>query len=75
MKPIERQFYSVPEVAEILGVCPDTIRALIASRRIASLKIGRHFKIRRAALDEYVARFERRAIEAGPQVVKRRKAA
>ena len=58
--------YSTDEVAEILGVHPDTVRGLIKDRRIVYFKVGRHFKIRGQALLDYFKRFERQAICAAP---------
>lgn len=70
MKPGDK-FLSVLEVAAVLGVHRSTVNELIAARRIAALQVGRSWRIRQSALDDYVAKFERRAIEAGAGKAKR----
>ncbi|MEU7254904.1 helix-turn-helix domain-containing protein [Streptomyces rimosus] len=51
---------SVPEVAELLGTGERFPRRLIAERRIRYVKVGRHVRIPRSALDAYV---EARTVE------------
>jgi excisionase family DNA binding protein len=46
---------SVEEAAERLGTSPRFIRRLIAERRIAFAKIGRHVRLDTADLDAFVA--------------------
>ncbi|MFK0288884.1 helix-turn-helix domain-containing protein [Streptomyces sp. NPDC090442] len=46
---------SVPEVAELLGTSERFPRRLVAERRIRYVKVGRHVRIPRSALDAYVA--------------------
>ncbi|MEU7159467.1 helix-turn-helix domain-containing protein [Streptomyces chrestomyceticus] len=45
---------SVPEVAELLGTGERFPRRLIAERRIRYVKVGRHVRIPRSALDAYI---------------------
>jgi excisionase family DNA binding protein len=46
---------SVEETAERLGTSPRFIRRLIAERRIAFSKLGRHVRIDSADIDAFVA--------------------
>lgn len=49
------QLYTVEEAAERLNTTPRFIRRLIAERRIAFTKLGRHVRIEDDVLDEFVA--------------------
>ncbi|MFF3352982.1 excisionase family DNA-binding protein [Streptomyces sp. NPDC002917] len=46
---------SVPEVAEYFGTTERFPRRLIAERRIAFVKVGRHVRIPESALESFVA--------------------
>jgi excisionase family DNA binding protein len=46
---------SVDQAAERLGTSPRFIRRLIAERRIAFTRLGKHVRIDSADLDEFVA--------------------
>lgn len=46
---------SVEEAAERLGTSPRFVRRLIAERRIAFTKLGRHVRIDSADIDAFVA--------------------
>jgi excisionase family DNA binding protein len=52
----EKLLLTVPEVAERLGLGKSTIYALIASREIESVNIGRARRVPREAIDAFVAR-------------------
>lgn len=54
-RPVEDLTYTVPEAAQALGVCGDTVRTLIANGDLPSLHIGRRVLVSRKALDEWVA--------------------
>lgn len=45
---------NVNEVAEILGVTPNTIRKLIKNNSIHAVKIGKRYKITKAKLLHYL---------------------
>ena len=45
---------SVREVADALGVHPETIRRLIHDGRLDAIRIGRVLRIRRAELDRFL---------------------
>lgn len=45
---------SVEEAADVLGTTPRFPRRLIAERRIRFVRVGRHVRIPRGALAEYV---------------------
>lgn len=49
------RYLSVPEVAERLGTTERFPRRLIAERRIAFVKVGRHVRIAESVLDAYIA--------------------
>jgi excisionase family DNA binding protein len=48
------QLYTVEEAANQLNTTPRFIRRLIAERRIAFTKLGRHIRIPADVLDEFV---------------------
>ena len=48
------QLLTVNQAAELLGTSPRFIRRLIAERRIAFTKLGRHVRIHRRDLDALV---------------------
>lgn len=45
------QYYTVPEVAVALKMDERTIRSWIESNKIKGVKIGRHYRISKSALD------------------------
>jgi excisionase family DNA binding protein len=47
---------SVREVADHLGVHPETIRRLIHDGRLDAVRVGRVLRVHRAALDSFLAR-------------------
>jgi excisionase family DNA binding protein len=51
---------SVREVAELLGVHPQTVRRLIHDGRLESIRVGGRLFVPRAARDELVARQRRK---------------
>jgi excisionase family DNA binding protein len=52
----EKEFYSVKEVAEKLGISKDTIRRLIRKGEFPANKIGGSIRIRWADVEEYLKR-------------------
>ena len=46
---------SVREVADALGVNPETIRRLIHDGRLDAIRVGRVLRIDRAELDRFIA--------------------
>ncbi len=48
--------YSVREVADRLGVHPETIRRLIHGGRLDAVRIGRVLRVHSHAVDEFLAR-------------------
>ena len=58
---------TVNQAAEVLGTSPRFIRRLVAERRIAFTKLGRHVRIHRRDLDALVraGRVESRIWRAG----------
>lgn len=49
------RYLSVAQVAEILGTTERFPRRLVAERRIAFVKVGRHVRIPESALTEFIA--------------------
>jgi excisionase family DNA binding protein len=47
---------SVREVADQLGVHPETIRRLIHDGRLDAVRVGRVLRVHRTALDSFLAR-------------------
>jgi excisionase family DNA binding protein len=66
---VPAQLYTVDEAAERLDTTPRFIRRLIAERRIAFTRLGRHVRIPADVLDEFVA-----AGRVEPQIPKPREA-
>jgi len=52
---METRNYSVAEAAKFMGVKERFIRRLVAERRIAFLKLGRHVRISENAMKEFEA--------------------
>lgn len=52
---MEDVLLSVDEVGRILGTGPRFPRRLIAERRIRFVRVGRHVRIPRSVLDEFIA--------------------
>lgn len=48
------QLYTVEQAAERLNTTPRFVRRLIAERRIAFTRLGRHVRIEADVLDEFV---------------------
>jgi excisionase family DNA binding protein len=46
---------SVEEAAEYLGISTGTMRNWVSSKRIEYVKVGRLTRVRRTALDQYIA--------------------
>jgi excisionase family DNA binding protein len=51
-----RSLYSVREVADRLGVHPETIRRLIHDGRLDAIRVGRVLRVDGAALEGFLAR-------------------
>lgn len=50
-----KRFLSVPEAAEMLGLTPKGLWAMVGRRDIETVKVGRLRKISVAAIEEYIA--------------------
>jgi excisionase family DNA binding protein len=61
------QLYTVDEAALRLNTTPRFIRRLIAERRIAFTRLGRHIRIEGTALDAFVASGRVEAIQPAPR--------
>lgn len=49
-----RVLLTYPEAAEVLGTAPAFVERLVATRRIAHVKIGHYVRIRKSDLDAYI---------------------
>jgi excisionase family DNA binding protein len=56
---VNRLLFRVEEVAEVLGLGTTTVKGLIASGELRSVKIGTARRVSATALAEYVARLDR----------------
>lgn len=45
---------TVPQVAEHFGVCPQTVRRLIASGELASVHVGRSVRVTKQAMVDFI---------------------
>ena len=45
---------TVPKVADAFGVCPQTVRRLIASGELASVHVGRSVRVTKRAMIEFI---------------------
>jgi excisionase family DNA binding protein len=52
---------SIEDAASLLGVTPRMVRRLTAERRLPHVKIGRHVRVRRSALEAFVTESTRPA--------------
>lgn len=60
------QLYTVEQAAQRLNTTPRFIRRLIAERRIAFTRLGRHVRIQADVLDAFVAAGRVEAIQPAP---------
>jgi excisionase family DNA binding protein len=51
---MEKQFFSVNEVATMLAVHYNTIIKLILSRKLTAVKVAGAWRVSQVALDEYI---------------------
>ncbi len=56
---VNKEILSVEEVAEYLGVKPITVYRWCREERLPCMKISKHWRIRRAALEDFLRRGER----------------
>ncbi|MEU3017805.1 helix-turn-helix domain-containing protein [Nocardiopsis sp. NPDC007018] len=48
-----RQYYSVDQVADLLGLHVKTVRAYVREGRLAATRIGKQYRVRRSDLEEF----------------------
>lgn len=53
--PLEKEFYTIQEVAELLQLHHQTIRTMIKSGELLATKIGKSWRIRKTDLEEFTA--------------------
>ena len=49
---MNRQYYTVKEVSEMLGVCDKTIQRWIHAGKLEAVKIGREYRIEKGKFNE-----------------------
>jgi excisionase family DNA binding protein len=54
----ERRLYRLHEAAEVLGLGVTTVKGLVASGELRSIKLGAARRVSAMALDEFVARID-----------------
>lgn len=54
MTALEDRLLTVEEAGEVLGTGSRFVRRLVAERRITFVKVGRHVRIPRSALAEFI---------------------
>jgi len=52
---LERLFYTVPEVSEMLAVCEKSVYRLLARGLLKSSNALRHKRITKASIDEFIS--------------------
>lgn len=50
---VTQQYYSVDQVADLLGLHVKTVRAYVREGRLAATRIGKQYRIRRRDLEEF----------------------
>jgi excisionase family DNA binding protein len=50
---VAQQYYSVDQVADLLGLHVKTVRAYVREGRLAATRIGKQYRIRRRDLEEF----------------------
>lgn len=52
-QPVRKDLLAIKEVASILDVHTQTVRRLIAAKKLRTIRVGRLVKIRRSVVAEY----------------------
>ncbi len=58
-RPLEKELLSVEDVAELMGVKETTIWRWCREGHLPCLKVGKHWRVRREALEDFLRRSER----------------
>src|SRR5918999_6121735 len=64
-RPLEKELLSAEDVAELMGVKESTIWRWCREGNLPCLKVGKHWRIRREALESFLRRSERSATLVG----------
>ena len=64
-KPLEKDLLGVKDVAGLMGVGEDTVWRWCREGRLPCLKVGKHWRVRREALEDFLRRSERPATLVG----------
>ncbi len=51
---MQKEFFTVREIAELLGVTVDTIQTYIRKKELPAYKVGKSYRIRRNDLEEFL---------------------
>jgi excisionase family DNA binding protein len=58
-RPLEKELLSVEDVAALMGVKESTIWRWCREGNLPCLKVGKHWRVRREALEDFLSRSER----------------
>ncbi len=53
-RPDLEQTYTVAEVAKIIKKHPDTVRAMIRTKQLEAVKIGRTYRVRKSVVEKLI---------------------
>jgi excisionase family DNA binding protein len=57
---MQKDYYSVEEIAEILGVHPDTVRGWIRDKKLPAVRVG-NYRVSKKDFDKFIQ--ERKTVE------------
>src|SRR5215216_939235 len=58
-RPLEKELLSAEDVAELIGVKESTVWRWCREGNLPCLKVGKHWRVRREALEDFLRRSER----------------
>ncbi len=61
MEPARGELLSIPQAAAYLGTGERFVRRIVGRRDVAVVKVGKHVRIHRGDLDDYIERNRREA--------------
>ncbi|MCA1729532.1 MAG: helix-turn-helix domain-containing protein [Actinobacteria bacterium] len=66
VRPLEKDLLGVEDIAELMGVGKATVWRWCREGRLPCLKVGKHWFVRREALEDFLKRRERSTTLVGP---------
>src|SRR5215212_8009093 len=64
-RPLEKELLSAEDVAQLMGVKESTVWRWCREGNLPCLKVGKHWRVRREALEDFLRRSERSATLVG----------